>query len=227
MGLQQAHRRGEIERLRDRRPDLPQDYIALIEHCLAPDPTARYSTIGNFPQALTETTATGLFDRPALLAPVVKRRRRRLAAAVACGVFLAAGAAVVPFLPETARHWIGLATAPEKEHLAVLPFNTIGSDPASQALSDGLREVVTSELSRLESVQESFFVAPADEIRFREIKSPSEARDQLGATRTVGGSMQLSGSSIRLTLNVVDTATMRQLDTASAAIKRPLSRFGG
>ena len=213
-GLQRAHRRGEVERLRDRRPDLPQDYIAVIERCLAPDPTARFSTVGDLSQALAETAGTGGLDRALLPGPVIKRRRRRLAVTAACGVFLAAGTIVVPFLPETTRHWIGLATVPEKQYLAVLPFNTIGSDPTSQALSDGLREVVTSELSRLEGVQKFFFVAPADEIRFREIKSPSEAREQLGATRTVGGSMQLSGSSIRLTLNVVDTATMRQLDSA-------------
>lgn len=212
-GLQRAHRRGQVERLRDRRPDLPQDYIAVIERCLAPDPKVRFSTVGDLSQALAETAGTGGFDR-AVPGPVIKRRPSRLAVAAACGVLLAAGVVVVPFLPKTARVWIGLATVPEKQYLAVLPFNTIGSDPTSQTLSDGLREVVTSELSRLEGVQKFFFVAPADEIRFREIKSPSEAREQLGATRTVGGSMQLSGSSIRLTLNVVDTATMRQLDSA-------------
>jgi hypothetical protein len=50
--LQQAHRRGERKHLRDARPDLPEDFIYVIERALSVNPSERYASAGAFEAAL-------------------------------------------------------------------------------------------------------------------------------------------------------------------------------
>jgi len=50
--IERAHREGRVKRLRDARPDLPTGFIQAVERALAPDPTARPQTAGEFEAAL-------------------------------------------------------------------------------------------------------------------------------------------------------------------------------
>src|SRR5262249_44242970 len=42
----QAHKSNRRKPLADRRPDLPDDFIRIVERAIAPDPAARYETVG-------------------------------------------------------------------------------------------------------------------------------------------------------------------------------------
>jgi eukaryotic-like serine/threonine-protein kinase len=55
--IERAHRDGRVRRLRDARPDLPNEFIQTVERALSPDPTARPQTAGEFEAALTGRTA--------------------------------------------------------------------------------------------------------------------------------------------------------------------------
>lgn len=50
--VERAHREGRYIRLRDRRPDLPDVFVAAVEGAIAPDPAQRHATAGAFDAAL-------------------------------------------------------------------------------------------------------------------------------------------------------------------------------
>jgi hypothetical protein len=70
--VERAHRDGVHKRLRDRRPDLPDAYVAAVEGAISRDPANRYATAGEFEAALARVAAA-----PAQPAPPVAPPRRR------------------------------------------------------------------------------------------------------------------------------------------------------
>ena len=44
--IQEAQNKGQIRRLRDLRPDLPEGFVRVVERCLSVDPQQRYQTAG-------------------------------------------------------------------------------------------------------------------------------------------------------------------------------------
>jgi serine/threonine protein kinase/Tfp pilus assembly protein PilF len=102
-----------------------------------------------------------------------------------------------------------------EKQLVVLPFMNIGNDPANQALCDGMAEILTSKLSELEQFQRALQVVPASEVRRERISSAREAREAFGANLVVSGSVQCAGDRIRLSLNLIDPLSLRQLNARS------------
>ncbi len=141
--------------------------------------------------------------------------------------------AALSFLPpvrERVSGWFGHS----EEHIAVLPFENIGSETATtaatgdaatgdsatsaaatQAVSDGLMDSLTSRLTNLEAgdqaSKQSLWVVPASEVRRRKVTDPATALRELGATVVVEGTLQRAGQTIHMTVNLVNTKTMRQI----------------
>ena len=63
--LEQAHRSHQRTRLRDARPDLPEEFIFAIERAVSVDPRERYTTAGAFEAALARCTGGGADPEPA------------------------------------------------------------------------------------------------------------------------------------------------------------------
>ncbi|HEY7615835.1 MAG TPA: serine/threonine-protein kinase, partial [Terriglobales bacterium] len=101
------------------------------------------------------------------------------------------------------------------EHVAVLPFENVGNDPANEALSQGLMESLTSKLSNLDVGQQSLWVVPASEVRRRKIADPAAAQRELGATLVVKGSIQREGQGVQLTVNLIETEHLRQIGSVA------------
>jgi serine/threonine-protein kinase len=104
--------------------------------------------------------------------------------------------------------------APSEKHVAVLPFDNIGSNPENDALADGLMDSLAGRLSNLDVGNQSLWVVPNSEVRRRNIKDPGEALRELGANLVVKGSVQRDGNDIRLTVNLIDTKNLRQVGSA-------------
>jgi len=132
-------------------------------------------------------------------------------------VFLTLAAALI--LPASRERLAGFFLASGEKHIAVLPFDNIGGDPASEPLAEGLLDSLTSKLSNLDSSQESLWVVPASVVRSRKVSDPSAALRELGATMAVKGSIQRRGKSVLLTVNLIDTRRLRQI--GSAALEDP------
>jgi len=94
-------------------------------------------------------------------------------------------------------------------HLAVLPFRVLSTDPGADVVAAGLMETLTSTVTQLGQFEKSLWVVPASEITAA--MTPSAARNRFGVSLVVNGSLQFDGDNVRLTLNLIDAKTERQL----------------
>ncbi|HEY1423716.1 MAG TPA: tetratricopeptide repeat protein, partial [Candidatus Acidoferrum sp.] len=153
-------------------------------------------------QAMAEQTAS---------AKKSKRMARIFIAALAA-VALAASSLLIPGIRQRAAAVLsGTAGA---RHVAVLPFDNIGNNPANEAVAEGLMDSLTSKLSNLDAQQQSLWVVPSSVVRGRKVTDPSSAEKDLGANLVVKGSVRRDGKNVELTVNLIDAKDMRQLGSA-------------
>jgi eukaryotic-like serine/threonine-protein kinase len=187
-------------------PGIPVELDTIVARCLCKNPDQRFQNAAAVVAALQEIQATmeaGARRRGPVHARLIRRmsRVRAIVAAVLALLLIAAGWAA-----------IGLRGRNQKR-IAVLPFNILGNDQGQevQALADGVVETLTSKLSQIEEFQGILMVVPVDEIRSRKIANAEAARRISGCNLVITGSGQRWGDQIQFTLNLVDTATIRQI----------------
>lgn len=134
-------------------------------------------------------------------------KRRWLAAALAVPLV----AAILLLLPATRQRIVAALFGPSEKHIAVLPFSVIGNAAGNDLLADGLMESLTGRLSNLELGNQSLWIVPASEVRRRKVTDASAAQKEFGATLVVTGTVERSGSDIRLVVNLIDAKRVRQL----------------
>jgi TolB-like protein/DNA-binding winged helix-turn-helix (wHTH) protein/Flp pilus assembly protein TadD len=87
--------------------------------------------------------------------------------------------------------------------IAVLPFETLGNDPAQGNLADGLTDDIITDLSRLSSVR---VIAGTASSTFRGSQlSPEEIGTALNVTYVLKGSIRRLGSEIRINAQLINT----------------------
>jgi eukaryotic-like serine/threonine-protein kinase len=118
--------------------------------------------------------------------------------------------AVLSFVPPVRDHVTGWFVRAE-EHIAVLPFENVGNDPANEQVSAGLMDSLSGRLTNLEAGKQSLWVVPTSEVRRRKITDPASALRQLGATIAVEGSLRRDGQTIDMTVNLINTKSLRQI----------------
>jgi eukaryotic-like serine/threonine-protein kinase len=125
---------------------------------------------------------------------------------------LAAGSLLIPSVRERAA---GALAAGGERHIAVLPFDNIGNNPANEPLAEGLMDSLAGKLSDLDVGGKSLWVVPTSEVRSRKISDPTSALRELGATLVVKGSIARDGQDVHLNVNLIDTKNLRQIGSAS------------
>lgn len=145
-------------------------------------------------------------------APRRKNTTQWLILGVAAAVLAVAG---LSFVPSVRERFAGGSSASGQKHIAVLPFDNIGNNPANEPLAEGLMDSLAGKLSNLDVGQQSLWVVPASEVRRRKIADPAAALRELGATLAVKGSIQRDGRDVHLTVNLIDTKNMRQIGSAT------------
>ena len=139
----------------------------------------------------------------------IERARRLAPELFAAFLLLAAISLLIPSVRQRAASLLSRNGGTEN-HIAVLPFDNIGNDPASEAVSEGLMDSLTSKLSNLEEGQQSLWVVPASEVRRRKVADPEAALHELSATLVVKGSVQRDSAGVHLTVNLIRTKDVRQ-----------------
>jgi eukaryotic-like serine/threonine-protein kinase len=99
----------------------------------------------------------------------------------------------------------------DERHIAVLPFDNIGKNPATEEVAEGLMDSLTSKFSNLETGEKSLWVVPSSVVRRRQVEDPTAALRDLGATMVVKGSIQKEGQGVLLTVNLINAKTLRQV----------------
>ncbi|MFQ5824368.1 MAG: protein kinase [bacterium] len=204
----------------DLRADLPLEFEGIVNKCLEKEPSKRYQTVSELRADLLRVMSVMGWVPSATTSPMVPapsprlRLNRRLTVALA-GVIM--GLLLLLLIPtgwHAVEKWLGSEGVPNQKHLLVIPFTNIGDDPTNQAFCDGMVETLTSKVTQLEQFQGSLWVVPTSEVRKRGIASASEAQRAFGVNLVVTGSVQRIGDRFRLTLNLVDAKTLRQLSSS-------------
>ena len=112
-------------------------------------------------------------------------------------------------VPAAATVAQGIEPLIEQGALAVLPFDNISPDQETDYFSDGLTEEL---IARLSLVSEIELVSRWASMQFKGRKQDIRAiGNELGARYIVGGSVRRFHESVRITVQLVDVATNRQL----------------
>ncbi len=190
--------------------NVPNELQRIIDKILDKNMDARYQHVDELRADLIR-----LMSEKETISPR-KRRRLRL-------YFPAAAVLILAFLLWW-TNWLGLSDSELAEkHLVVLPFASLGDDLTTQVLCDGLLETLASKLTQMIQFQGSLCVVPASEVREREVVSARQARRVFGVTHVVTGSVQQRDNEIRMTLNLVDAKSERQI--SSAVIDERITNF--
>ena len=196
-------------------PKLPVALGTVIRRCMAKEPEKRYGSTEELAleiKALRDSTAeqetkSRLANERALL----QSTPLRLQAMLATALVVAAIGIAAPRFAGKIRAWSHSVSPATEKELVVLPFTNVGNDPENQGFCDGLVEILSSKLSQLEQFQRSLRVVPSTDVLREGIVSVQEARQTFGATLAITGSVQRTENRVRLTINLVDPQTLRQL----------------
>ena len=216
--------------------EVPVELLRIIYKALSKEPATRYQTcremladLQEFRSHLEPATSTTATRPPTLsakdlrvqieqasrplwgvpVAPTAAWKRWITGVGIGAGVL-----AILSFLPPVRDRVSGWFTRPE-DHIAVLPFENVGNDPANEAVSAGLMDSLASRLTNLEVGKTSLWVVPASEVRRQKISDPRAALRELGATIAVQGSLQREGQAIRMTVNLINTKNLRQIGSVT------------
>jgi eukaryotic-like serine/threonine-protein kinase len=208
------------------RPDLPKAFERIVWRAMAKAPEQRYRSME---ELAGDLRSLGPAEGPSIAPPAVRpsevttalmdtapqvRRPAPVQSRKAWGIVAVLGLLCL-LLVLAIRGWfpatLWAEKIPEEKQLAVLRFTNVGGDAPNEAFCDGLMEALTARLSQLERFQGALRVVPATEIRKEAIDSVREARRAFGVTLALTGSVQRSGEKVRLTVNLVDAKSLRQL----------------
>ena len=108
---------------------------------------------------------------------------------------------------------------PDKASIIVLPFDNMSKDPEQDYFSNGITEVLTSDLSRISSL---FVIARNTAFTYRgKATNVQDIGRELGVRYALEGSIQKAGEQVRIVAQLIDTTTGGHL--WAARYDRPLT----
>ena len=205
------HARGERRRLRDRRPDLPTEFVRIVERAIDSDASRRYASAGameaDLAQFVVQEDRTASPQAAAGSAGVVPPRRsarwnRTTVIAAALLVLVTAGVSTVAF-----RSWRRASTpvTPAWRSLVVLPFLNLSGDPADEYFADGMTDLLTADLSMIPGLK---VISRTSAMSFKSSKKPlPEIARALNVGGVIEGSIARTGDRVQVTLQVIEAGT--------------------
>ncbi len=151
------------------------------------------------------TGSADIFGKP-------RKTRWKTWTAVATALVLVVAATLL--IPAVRNRLLGGTAGASTYHVAVLPFQTIGGGASDALVAEGLMQSLTGKLSNLDVGKKSLWVVPASVVLSRKVTDPTAALRDLGATVVVQGMIEREGQDVHLTVNLIDTKTLRQVGSA-------------
>jgi serine/threonine-protein kinase len=181
---------------------------AIIQRCLAKEPSQRYKLASEVQAALQALQpGSGAVERHTH--PHWGRW-----AAYAAGV---AGIVVIVLLATDAIPWRGLvgggSSGGRIQSLAVLPLANLSGDPRQEYLADGLTDELIADLASIKSLK---VISRTSAMRYKGASKPlPEIARELGVDGIVEGSVLRSNDRVRIKVELIDAARDRHLWTQS------------
>jgi eukaryotic-like serine/threonine-protein kinase len=188
--VREAHAKGKRTPLLTARPDLPSEFVRVVDRAIDPESDNRYDSPGALAAELASLLSTARADA-AVPAPATFRKWTYVAAAAV--IVVAAG-----FLSRP------LWSTSETPTIAVLPFKNLSADPNSEYFVDGLTDEIIRNLSVIEGLSVR---SRTSSFAFKD--KPRNLRDvaqQLRANLVVEGSVLRSDGRIRINAQLVHVA---------------------
>jgi len=191
------------EPLKRYKADVPDELQRIVDKALQKNVETRYQHVDDFRVDLKQVT--GEMDSAGLrVSTPPVRRRLRLYSVFAALIVLAV---LLWWVDRSDR----LDLVPTEKHLVVLPFANLGDGLTTEAFCNGFMETLSSELTQMQQFHGMLWVVPASEVRQQGVSSASQARRTFGINLAISGSIQQLGQAVRITLNLVDAKSERQL----------------
>ncbi|HLK69607.1 MAG TPA: protein kinase [Bryobacteraceae bacterium] len=178
----------------------------LVRRCLKKDPEQRFPTANDLAAGLEAIRDGRPFDEPERKKTLLPRRRMLLlGGSVGATAALAALAALLP--AEWRKRLSGSAT-PRITKLAVLPLADLSGNVDEEYFADGMTDLLIKDLGQIGALR---VIARPSVMQFKGSKTPlPEIAKQLGVDAIVTGSVQSSGNRVRITAQLVDSASQQQ-----------------
>ncbi|MGD8747367.1 MAG: protein kinase [Balneolaceae bacterium] len=194
-------------------PGIPENIERVIQNCLAKQKESRYQKVD---EIMADLAGDGTVDRRKSI-PLKTASGNKASYFLVRGVPAVILLIIILFFFQYNFHWLGRSNPP-KRYLAVLPIENIGNNPSMQAICEGLAETFSFKLSELENYEDSYWVAPASEMREEKVRSATQANKLFGVNLAIVSSIQTFEDSTRLILNLVDADKVRQLETRQVVV---------
>ena len=197
--VRRAHERGERRRLIDLRPDLPRDFVQVVEQALDPNPSRRFDTAGSMESALAQAFE---YTAPADVMAHAPMRRRRWSVAIA----VSAVALVLTGLTPAVRKFVTATFfRPPVINIAVLPFASLSGGETAEYFADGVTEILISRLWMASSLR---VISPSSVKALPQAeRSPAILAARLGASYVVEGSVDRQADRVRIVVRLVEAST--------------------
>jgi TolB-like protein/class 3 adenylate cyclase len=159
-------------------------------------------------------------EAPSGLRQKLQVQRLKLSRRLHPGYWVAAGVVLVlivgglstqsPFFlslrnPQSPLHNQEALPLPDKPSIVVLPFDNMSKDPEQDYFSNGITEVLTSDLSRISSL---FVIARNTAFTYKgKATNMQEIGKELGVRYVLEGSVQKAGEQVRIVAQLIDTTT--------------------
>jgi tetratricopeptide (TPR) repeat protein/tRNA A-37 threonylcarbamoyl transferase component Bud32 len=177
----------------------------VIARMLAKDPAQRYQSCA---ETLADIRAVHSGRKPGARKTGARMERPRQRIASLAVVVAMAGLVVLKF--GVRAPWSSVPVAASSRQVVVLAFKPSAEDANSRAFANGLTETLTAKLGQIADRYPLEIVSTSD-TRAQKVNDAQQARTILGATLALEGSLQQSGSTVRVIYSLVDTRTLRQV----------------
>jgi serine/threonine-protein kinase len=202
--------------LREIRPEIPEEFAALIHRCLEKDSANRFKTADELLEALRAMAKKLGWHSSGSLRSVIRVGTAKPASRIPAAVVVVAGivlvAAVVFFGREFLRRGVTDSIVYTTDvRLAVLPLKNLAGDPFSDQFVHGLSERIADLTDLLSNSHGSMWVVPFYRTQLGRT-TLAEAKDAFGVNRLLTGNIQRYADGHRLSLELLDAETSNRID---------------
>ena len=208
------HAEGRRVLLRDARPDLPADFVRVIDACLTPEPADRPDSAGAVEAMLEQALGLRSVEPAAEISPPRPSLLTRWVAATAALAVLAGGAWWATRPP-------AVAVVVARDSVAILPFMNLTGSSEDDYFSEGITADLVASLSALRDLR--VIAGPSLRAYADRRTSPVEIGSALGVATVLDASVRRSDERVRIVTQLVDARTGVQI--WSERFDRPLADF--